>query len=247
MTDVLIVAELGAIGILYIWGTRRVRAWPLRRTLAFVAALTLLAVVLVALDGAAHRTLSVHMLQHMALIFVAAPLVAIGSPFALAVRATRARPLRSSLARRLAHPLVGWLGLSAALVLTHLPAVYDAADRHGSLHAVEHLAYLATALLFWRPVVGADPVPDRPGLVGRLLYLLAAAAPMGVVGVVMAQSQGAWYATYAGPGALADQRLAGTLMWVVGGIAMAILTVAIAWAALLREHRRQLAYEELIT
>jgi hypothetical protein len=33
-------------------------------------------------------------------------------------------------------------------------------------------------------------------------------------------------------------------MWVGGGLVLAAITVAVTWSALVREHRRQVAYEE---
>jgi cytochrome c oxidase assembly factor CtaG len=72
---------------------------------------------------------------------------------------------------------------------------------------------------------------------------MLAAGPLAVVGVAMQGSAHPWYAAYAAPGALADQHRAGSLMWVGGGLALAAITVASAWSALAREHRRRLAYE----
>jgi cytochrome c oxidase assembly factor CtaG len=97
-------------------------------------------------------------------------------------------------------------------------------------------------VLFWRVAIGADPVPHRPGAVGRLLYLLLFSAPMGATGTWLMWSSTPWYAGYS----LADQRDAGALMLVAGGLALAATTVVAAWAAILREHRRRLAYEEAI-
>ena len=106
----------------------------------------------------------------------------------------------------------------------------------------EHVAWLAAAVLFWRVVAGADPVPHRPGPLGRLLYLLLFSAPMGATGAWLMWSSAPWYAGHS----LADQRDAGVLMLVGGGLALAATTVGVAWAAILREHRRQVAYEEAV-
>jgi putative membrane protein len=241
--DAIVGGELVAVGAAYVWATRRVR-WPAARTAAFLAGLAELAVALIALDGAADGTLVGHMTQHLALIFVAAPLLVVGSPLALALR-TAGRPARRVLrAPVLAHPVVCWCALPAAMAVTHFTKVYDLAERDGAVHVGEHALYLATAALFWRPMLGADPVPHRPGLTGRLLYLLLAAGPVALVGIAMQSSTHPWYSSYAGPGALADQRDAGALMWVGGGLAFAVVTLAVAWSAVLREHRRQVVYEE---
>jgi putative membrane protein len=243
MSAAVLAAELVAAAALYVWAALRVRRWPRWRVAAFLAGLAALAVALVALDSAADRTLTAHMVQHLVLVYAAAPLLVLGSPIALGLRAA-GRPARRVLrARALAHPLTGWCALPAAMAITHFTGLYDLAARHPLAHVGEHALYLAAAALFWRPVLGADPVPHRPGFTGRLLYLMLAAGPLALVGVAMQASSHPWYAAYAGPGALADQHDAGAVMWVGGGLALAAVTIAVAWSGLLREHRRQVAYE----
>jgi putative membrane protein len=242
--DAILAAEIVLAGVAYALAARRVRRWPARRTAAFAGGVALVAVALLGLDEAAHRTLRAHMAQHLLLVFGAAPLLVLGSPVALALRATGARARRVLRLGALAHPLAGWLALVGVMAVTHLTRLYDAALAYPALHAAEHVAYLAAAALFWRPVLGADPVPARPGPVGRLLYLMIAAGPLSLVGVAMASSRHAWYATYAAhPGALADQHAAGAVMWVGGGVALATIAIAATWAALRREHARRLDYE----
>jgi cytochrome c oxidase assembly factor CtaG len=236
--------ELAGAGTAYALGARRVRRWPAWRAACFAAGLVVVAVALLGLDAAAHRSLRGHMLQHLLLVFAAAPLLVLGSPVALALRATGARARRVLRLPGLARPAVGFAALAGTMAVTHLTGLYDAALAHPALHAAEHIAYLGAAALFWRPVIGADPVPGRPGAVGRLLYLMLASGPLSLVGVAMEASHHAWYATYAArPGALADQHAAGALMWVGGGLALAAITILAVWAALRREHARQLEYE----
>ena len=86
MSDVVLAAELLAAAAAYVWAARRVR-WPPWRTGAFVAGLAALAVALVVLDGAADRTLTAHMAQHLVRVYAAAPLLVLGSPIALGLRA----------------------------------------------------------------------------------------------------------------------------------------------------------------
>ena len=220
------------------------RRWPAWRTAAFAGGLAIVALALLGLHAAAHRTLRAHMAQHLLLVLGAAPLLVLGSPVALALRATGRCARRVLRLGALGHPVVAWAALVVVMTGTHLAVVYDAALAHPALHVAEHVAYLAAAVVFWRPVLGADPVPGRPGPVGRLLYLMLAAGPLSVVGVAMESSTHAWYAAYASrPGALADQHAAGGVMWVGGGLAFAAVTIAATWAALRREHARRLDYE----
>jgi cytochrome c oxidase assembly factor CtaG len=244
VSAVVLGAELLAVAAVYLWAAARVRRWPPMRTAAFLSGLAALAVALVALDAPADRTLVTHMVQHLVLVYGAAPLLVVGSPIALALRAAGAPVRRVLRARSLAHPLVGWCALPAAMAVTHFTGLYDLAVRHSVVHVGEHALYLAAAALFWRPVLGTDPVPKRPGFAGRVLYLMLAAGPLALVGVAMQDSAHPWYEAYAGRGALADQHDAGAVMWVGGGLALAAATMAVAWSALLREHRRQVAYEQ---
>jgi len=232
----LVLSELAALALFYGAGARRVARWPAWRSACFAAGLAVTGGAL-AFDP---PTLVLHMGQHLVLALVGAPLIVLGSPLALVLRATRVR-----LARRWtwwAAPVVGWVTLAGVMAAGHLPAVLDGAEAHPVVHVALHVGWLGAGVLFWRPVLGADPVPHRPGTIGRLVYLLLFAAPMAATGAVLQWSGAAWYAGHA----LADQRGSGVLMLVGGGLTLAAWTVAITWAALLREHRRRLAVEELI-
>jgi putative membrane protein len=235
---VVLVAELLATAALYRAGARRVRGWPAWRGACFAAGLAVLGVALLGLD--VRRSLTAHMAQHLVLVFVAAPLLVLGSPLALGLRATRARRLMR--AGWVARPGLGWVALAALMAVSQVPWVNAATVRHPLAHVAEHIAWLGASVLFWRVVAGADPVPHRPGPLGRLLYLLLFSAPMGATGAWLMWSSAPWYAGHS----LADQRDAGVLMLVGGGLALAATTVAVAWAAILREHRRQVAYEEAV-
>ncbi|MBS1868754.1 MAG: cytochrome c oxidase assembly protein [Actinobacteria bacterium] len=241
----------------YAWGAVRARRWPAQRGACFAlgVAASLLALCS-GLDAWSERLLSVHMVQHLLLTLVAAPLLVAGAPLALALRALPhggarrlARALRSRPARALTHPLVTWSLLPALLLATHLTGIFELTLRDPAAHAAEHLAYLAAAVLFWLPVLGAEPLPRRPGPVGQLLYLLLGMPAMAAAGVLLTIDTSVRYPAYLAPAralgvdALADQHAAGTIMWVAGSVLAAALTVAAVWAALEREERRAVARE----
>lgn len=246
-------AALGA----YAWGVRRARRWPAHRSACFALGVGAVLLALCSgLDGWADRLLSVHMLQHLVLTLVAAPLLVAGAPLALALRALPregrrplARALRSRAARVLTHPLTTWSLLPAAMLASHLTGVYEATQTDPLLHAAEHVAFLAAAILFWLPLLGAEPLPRRLGAVGRLLYLMLAMPAMALPGVVLSIEQRVRYPAYLVPAralrldALADQHLAGAIMWVAGSALAGLLTLLAAWLALLGEERRARARE----
>ena len=231
--------------------------WPRHRTAAYLCGLAaLLASLASGLDAHADDLLSVHMVQHVALAMVAAPLIVLGAPLALALRALDARPrrtlaavARSRAARLLSHPLLAWTGFAGVTIATHLTPLYDAALRSAALHGLEHFLYLASGILFWLPVVGANPVLRRPGPVGRLLYLLLAMAPMALVGVALLTAEEVLYPAYLSPARalgvspLADQDAAALIMWIGGNLLLAAAILALVWESMLREERRQVARE----
>jgi cytochrome c oxidase assembly factor CtaG len=109
---------------------------------------------------------------------------------------------------------------SAALLLWHAPAPYEAALRHPAVHALEHISFVATATLFWWMALGATR-RSRRGL--GVLAVFAATLPATALGISMTLSRTPWYSTYGrGAAALHDQQVAGALMWGFGGAALVI-------------------------
>ena len=129
-----------------------------------------LAVIVIALDGpidgAVTRSFSDHMLQHLLLTMVAAPLLLLGAPLTLALavwpRARRrsfVRVLRSGPARRAREPARHVDVFFVVMWGAHVSSLYEDALRSTGFHALEHIAFIAAALVFWAPIVRADPAP----------------------------------------------------------------------------------------
>lgn len=240
-------AVLPAAG-LYLWALLKAGRRPGRAAAAWFAGLVALgAATSPWMERAADQRLSMHMVQHMAIGMVAAPLLVAGAPVR-AVLAASSRPTRRrlvALLRRpsvavLAHPVTGVVAFAGVLAAVHVPAVYDLTLRNGAVHATVHAALLWSALLLWLPLIGADPLPHRPPAPAIVGALIAAMAAMGAVGAAIAGSDHVLYAPYAAraSGALADQRVAGGIMW-MGGLAVVLpALLALAWRALAEEERR---------
>jgi cytochrome c oxidase assembly factor CtaG len=252
-----VVVSLGAAGVLYLVAAARAAGrWPWRRTLSFLAGLACLLVALQSgIDAYDDRLLSVHMVQHMLILLLAPLLLHGGRPVVLALSALpparRGRPARVlARTRPFTTPAVALVVFGAAIVFTHLPAFYDAAVRHDSIHYGEHLLYLLAGLLMWSPLVDGDPAPRyRLSGLGRLGYLIVAMLPMALVGAYLNRYASLAYPAYGPPAhvlgmsALNDQAQAGAIMWVVGNSIMVAVGLCAALEAMVAEERRLLARE----
>ncbi len=244
-----------AVAVVYVGAAVRLgRRWPVRYTAAFTAGIACGVVAVDSgLDAYDDRLLSAHMSQHMILLLVAPLLLLIGRPATLALRTLRG-PRRRSLARALerARPLTrAWcclLVFALVVLLTHLPAFYDATLAHPLLHETEHGLFLIAGLLLWWPLLDGDPVlTERLSGLGRLVYLLIAMLPMALVGAYLNWQSVVVYPPYTdtarrlGVSALRDQATAGAIMWVLGNTIMVLVGLWAVMAALSDEERRQAA------
>lgn len=236
-TAVLVVLAAAALTA-YFAGTARLRpgagrwewrSWGWRRWAFAAGVLVVVGALLPVIDPYVDDSFPLHMVQHMVLLFVAAPLLALGAPglpFLLALpRGWRRRvnAVRGAVpVRRVrtvaALPATGVLAYSAIVLVWHLPAVYDAALRSDAVHVTEHACFLAAGWLLWAPL--AAPVRRLDG--GRgVFYVFLSGFPMSLVGAVLTLAPRPIYPqqTGTGTGALAAQQLAGVLMWIPPAIA----------------------------
>lgn len=219
------------------------------RTAALAAGIAVAAIaVSPPVDARADPALWTHMLQHMALTMVAAPLVVIGSPVSLLLRhapAARRRRLAAHgggrAARVLSAPLLAWTLLPAVQIAVYTPALLDRAAADEAVHAGVHVALFAAALLFWRPILGVDPMPRLEPL-ARVGYLLAAMPASDVVGVWLIASAGVHYPAHVTTG-LGDQRRAGAVM-LSGSVVLGAAALRAAWRWVERDHLRAVVREQ---
>jgi cytochrome c oxidase assembly factor CtaG len=228
------------------------------RTAAFAGGLlAILAAVDSPLDKFADELFWSHMTQHILLIGVATPLLALARPW---MRMWRGLPisLRREVAREVASPgfaplrrvatlaggaIVSWLIFNVTFAIWHLPVLYDAALRWPAIHALEHFLFFATALLFWTRVVDSPPWRSPLSEPAKLAYLASTMVVGWILAIVFASASSPLYAAYAErasrPGnisALTDQQLAAGVMWVPGSLAYTIAIVLIAYRLLEPRH-----------
>ncbi len=235
-SDVLLVLVPLLVGtLLYIAGlARRAATTGLTqrsrgRAASFGLGITLLAIALLGpLEAWAELSFSAHMAQHMVLIALAPPLLLLGRPGAAwlralpqAWRAAATSPQRWPGARVVSR----WTRSVAATSLLHgavlwgwhAPAAFEMALRHNTIHWLEHLTLLATGMLFWRALLRARGVMLGWGLVWMLVTVIHS----GMLGALITLAPRPLYGIYIERGGvadvLADQQLAGLIMWVPMG------------------------------
>jgi putative membrane protein len=240
------------LALLYASGSRRTvtparaaseRRW---RSACFYAALAVLVIAVNSpLEKLSAQLFWAHMVQHVLLLMVAAPLIVVARPWSRLWRAltlparrslgrtlvqgSRAGPLRSA-SRALGRPLPSFVLFSVVLLAWHLPALFDATLRSEALHALEHSLFFATAVMFWKQVIHSPPLHARLSDLQSAVYVLGAMIVSWVLAVVLAVAPHALYAPYAdrasrpgGLSALADQQIAAGIMWVPGSITFVVV------------------------
>ena len=167
-------------------------------------------------DAASDRyLLSAHMIQHILITMVGPPLVLAGLPSGLA----------RYLPRFLGNPWLTVTLFNAVLLVWHLPALYQLTLLNEDVHILEHLLFMATAFIFWLPIVG--PVARARGMspLMKIGYLAYAGIPPTVIGMTLSLAPFVMYPFYslqprlfAEVSALSDQQVAGMLMFGLGNL-----------------------------
>jgi cytochrome c oxidase assembly factor CtaG len=235
-----------------------VARWQAR---CYYAGLVALLVALVSpLDAVADALFSAHMVQHLILIVVAAPLLAAGAPLLVYLwalpgggrRAVRRAWSRAGRVRKATRVLLGafsaWILHAVALWAWHVPALYDLAVANEWVHALEHTCFLVTGTLFWWVVL------PRGGALRRshgaaMLYVFAFALQATLLGAFLTLSSRVLYHAHLhttaawGLTPLQDQQLAGVVMWVPCGVVYlaAMIGLFLLW---MREAERRVTRRE---
>lgn len=247
-----VTSALAVVALLYMCGWLRLRtavpstsrAW---RLVAFLSGLFFAWIVLGSpLSALDHSSLTIHMINHLVLMLVVAPLVLVGAPAMPLLLGLPARFRRSVhdlllhswpaqlLLRLFRHPVFCWLSAAVAVIGWHVPAVFQMAMRSHWWHDVEYASFTVAGLLFWWPVVQAWPSTSKWPESSMLLYLFLATLSCDILSGFLVFCDRVVYPVFLsspqsfGMSALEDQQCAGALMWtfvtVVYLIAGAIFT-----------------------
>ncbi|PWT81938.1 MAG: cytochrome c oxidase assembly protein [Blastocatellia bacterium] len=222
------------------------RRYPVWRLASFTFGILVVFIAIASpLDALGALLLYIHMTQHMLLIMVAPPLIWLGQPIVPMLRALppklakrllgpllRCRALRAA-GRAFTRATVCWLALTAAMLLWHVPQLYEIALHSEGWHEIQHACFFAAALLFWSRVIHVWPNRLTTPRWTTIPYLVSADLINTALSAVLSFSTHVLYPTYASaPRILAispieDQALAGVIMWVPGSIAFLLPAVMV--------------------
>ena len=216
-------------------GRARIRS---RAQLFAAGWVTLAGALVTPLHQAGERSFTMHMIEHELLMLLAAPLLVMAEPLSAMLwafplsarrgigRLTSSPPIATTF-RWSTGAGVATLVQAAMLWIWHMPALFDLALGSEVWHAVQHLSFIVSALLFWTAMLGrrgagASAAADRAT---AAFCLFATSLVTGALGALMALSTSPWYAGYArlglapfGLSPAEDQQIAGLIMWIPGGL-----------------------------
>lgn len=240
--DPLTIAPIALGAILY-W-----RGWRpgdgARRAYCWWAGWLIVVVAILSPVGAIADVLLVgHMVQHVLLVAVAAPLVAAASPGPALLRGLPATLRRTvaaaprrlgvgvSARRRSRHPIARWLAFVGTFWMWHASALYGAAVRSRWLHLLEHGMFFTSSLLLWTVILGPSRVRIDRGVSVILVFLLGLQSVL--LSALLTFARAPFYEPYAGGASgwrldpLSDQQLAGLVMWIPSGLLLTGIALAL--------------------
>jgi cytochrome c oxidase assembly factor CtaG len=226
-----------AIGALLYWKRARTlsrRETPVAEWRYFLFSLGMALVVVALVSPIAtlgeEESFAFHMVQHLLLGDLAPLCIVAGLTGPLLRPLLSVRAIRAL--RLLAHPLVALPLWTLNLYAWHLPYFWEAALRHESVHALEHVFFFTAGAIMWAAVVELLPGPEWFGTGAKMGYVLVVRLVSTVLGNVLIWAGTPFYTLYEeahrpwGLSAEADQGIAGAVMMIEGSL---VTIGALAW------------------
>ena len=257
----LISGSLYALGLHALWHTARGRGIRTWEAGAFAGGWLTLVVALVSpMHPLGEVLFSAHMTQHVLIMGVAAPLLVLGRPvipflWALPIGARRTMGAwsKTALVRiawgGLTRPFTAFMLHAVAILVWHVPVLYDATVTSDWVHTLQHSAFLVTALLFWWSLIHGRERRLGRGGGAAVLYLFLTLLISGGLGALLTFAPRPWYTAYAevttawGLTTLEDQQLAGLIMWIPAGLPYLIAALLLLGEWLREAERRTARFE----
>lgn len=242
------VIGLAALGAIYLWRSRHggdgEHVTGARKASFFFA----LFIIFASLNGPIHDLsdvylFSAHMVQHLMLMLAMPPLMIYGVPGWM-LRPLVRHKVTGAIARAVTRPITCFAIFNVVIVFWHLPIFYNAALADHGIHIVEHLMFMAGAVLMWWPLLSQLPELPRLAYPAQMLYCFLMSVAMSIPAVYISMAEEVLYPAYStaprvwGLSPMDDQLLGGLVMWVPGGlIFVGIMSVVFfKWAASGEDH-----------
>ena len=222
---------IASLGALYIWADRRpgIQA-SIAQKICFFAGLF---VMFASLNGPIHDLsddylFSAHMVQHLLLTLLMPPLLVAGVPGSM-LRPVLSHRTVAPVARFFTSAPICFVVFNVVIAAWHLPPLYNAAMANHNIHIVEHLMFMAAAVLMWWPLLSQLPEYPRLAYPGQMLYSFLMSIPMSIIAIYIAMADQVLYPAYsAAPrifalSPLEDQLLGALIMWIPGGLIFYII------------------------
>jgi putative membrane protein len=162
------------------------------RLLAFLSGLLAIGVAVASPLGVLdHQSLTAHMVRHLLLMVVVAPLILFGaanqpplsglpnwSTGGSSLFMTR---LRSLLGPLFDNPIFCWLAGVATVVVWHIPFFFQLGLSSPAWHTIEDVSFISAGLLFWRPIITPLPNDAKTPQWSLILYLFLATVPCDIL------------------------------------------------------------------
>lgn len=215
------------------------------RKLSFFAALF---IIFASLNGPIHDLsdfylFSAHMVQHLLLTLAMPPLMIYGVPGWMLRPLLKPR-ITGAIARAVTRPIACFAIFNFVLAFWHLPMFYNAALADHNIHILEHLMFMAAAVLMWWPLLSQLPELPRLAYPGQMLYCFLMSVAMSITAVYITMAEQILYPAYStaprlwGLSPMDDQLLGGLIMWIPGGLIFTgiMSVVFFKWAGSGQDH-----------
>jgi cytochrome c oxidase assembly factor CtaG len=250
---VLIAAALAASAYVRRW--RQVRGGgsprsateaPVWRLCCFMASVLLAVIALVSpVDALADQLFFMHMVQHMLLLDAVPILAILGFTKVLLRPVTRSVHELERRAGPFAHPAMAVFFYVTVIWAWHIPAAYDVAVTHATVHVLEHTTFAIAGSLYWWHLLSPIRARLRLDGLGPVAYMGSTKLFVGALGMGLAFAPTALYPYYVhharvwGFAAIDDQSIAGLVMAVEQSLVMGVALVVLFIRALTESERAQ--------
>jgi len=203
------------------------------RQFLFYLGLGLALVLLVGpLPHLAVKNFTAHMVQHVGLMMLIAPLIVIGSPIKVALNSKSQKVKnfvrtigRNLLIRQLFRPEVGFVIFLVTLISTHFSPLADAGMTNSNIHVLELFMFLIGGFIYYYPVLEGNPKPFQVPYFARVLSLFAMMLPETMTGFFLYSGNKLLHSLpsdMSNMKGMSEQHSGGAIMWAMGMLIDAI-------------------------